>query len=299
MAEAEAEDERAARRSGKGGSKGGRKGGKKGKKGKKGKDRAVEAPLPQLVEDGALSKQRNKLQKALAEVAALEARKNAQGGAGLEPGQLAKLRRRGELEEALRGLRLQGSAEQRERVLGVCGNCGRGGHAAGDCPRSRAVRLSPEAAAALAAEAAAATEAEAAATALVAVEVAAAAAAVKYLAPTKMSTAAVGIYQPSIDPACCTLISRSGLEGVERPGATEWREDAAAVCRWPGARTGRWGQVGGCLWSPRSPPLRRQSRRRCRAGVANARPAYPSHLPWSTHLKVRGVGRAPDLSASN
>ena len=42
------------------------------------------------------------------------------------------------MEETLRRVYLQGTSEQRER-LGVCGNCGRRGHTASNCPRPKAV----------------------------------------------------------------------------------------------------------------------------------------------------------------
>jgi hypothetical protein len=46
------------------------------------------------------------------------------------------------MEETLRRVYLQGTSEQRER-LGVCGNCGRGGHTGANCPRSVAVEAVP------------------------------------------------------------------------------------------------------------------------------------------------------------
>ena len=69
--------------------------------------------------DSFLIKQRNKLQKALADIAQLEKRQRAQEA--LDAGQRAKLGRKAEAEAALRQVHLQGTAEQRERLFGVCG----------------------------------------------------------------------------------------------------------------------------------------------------------------------------------
>ena len=77
------------------------------------------APDRPTVTDSFLIKQRNKLQKALADIAQLEKRQRAQEA--LDAGQRAKLGRKAELEEALRQVHLQGTAEQRERLFGVCG----------------------------------------------------------------------------------------------------------------------------------------------------------------------------------
>ena len=88
-------------------------------------------------DDATLIKQRNKIEKQLAEISALEKRRGS--GEVLDANQLAKMHRRTELEESLRQVYLQGTAEQRER-LGVCGNCGRRGHTTSSCPRPKAVQ---------------------------------------------------------------------------------------------------------------------------------------------------------------
>ena len=77
------------------------------------------SPDRPTVTDSLLIKQRNKLQKALADIAQLEKRQRAQEA--LDAGQRAKLGRKAEAEEALRQVHLQGTAEQRERLFGVCG----------------------------------------------------------------------------------------------------------------------------------------------------------------------------------
>jgi hypothetical protein len=86
--------------------------------------------------DDALIKQRNKLERQLAEISALD--KKRASGAPLEPNQVAKIQRRDELQESLRSVYMQGTTEQRSR-LGVCENCGRSGHNQGNCPRPKAV----------------------------------------------------------------------------------------------------------------------------------------------------------------
>ena len=88
-------------------------------------------------DDATLIKQRNKIEKQLAEISALEKRRGS--GEVLDANQLEKMHRRTELEESLRQVYLQGTAEQRER-LGVCGNCGRRGHTTSSCPRPKAVQ---------------------------------------------------------------------------------------------------------------------------------------------------------------
>lgn len=92
------------------------------------------------IADAVLIKQRNKIQKALAEIATLAAQKAA--GEALDRNQLAKLGKQAAMEEELRQVYLQGTVEQRER-LGVCGNCGRSGHWQANCPRGKAVVADP------------------------------------------------------------------------------------------------------------------------------------------------------------
>ena len=87
-----------------------------------------------------LLKQRNKVQKQLAEIDSLAGKQRS--GKSLQPNQLKKLARRAEVEEMLRQVYLQGTSEQRER-LGVCGKCGRHGHSRENCPRATAVETKP------------------------------------------------------------------------------------------------------------------------------------------------------------
>ena len=112
----------------------GRGGGDRGGRGRGGGGRG--GPPPPGVDDATLIKQRNKIEKILANVRQLEQRRAK--GESLDANQKAKLQRRSELEEELRQVYLQGTAEQRER-LGVCGNCGRAGHKQADCPRASQV----------------------------------------------------------------------------------------------------------------------------------------------------------------
>ena len=86
-------------------------------------------------DDATLIKQRNKIEKQLAEISALEKQR---GSGTLDANQLAKVNRRAELQESLRQVYLQGNAAQRER-LGVCGKCGVRWHTTTNCPRPKAL----------------------------------------------------------------------------------------------------------------------------------------------------------------
>ena len=104
-------------------------GGGGGRGGDRGRGRGS-AGAPLGPDDATLIKQRNKIEKQLAEITGLEKKRSS--GTSLEPNQLAKMQRRGELDESLRSVYMHGTAEQRER-LGICGNCGRSGHQQGNC----------------------------------------------------------------------------------------------------------------------------------------------------------------------
>ena len=114
-----------------GGGRGGSRGRGGGSAGRGGASTSVDGP-----DDATLIKQRNKIEKQLAEISTLE--KQRASGAALDANQLAKVHRRAELQESLRQVYLQGNASQRER-LGVCGNCGVRWHATTNCPRPKAV----------------------------------------------------------------------------------------------------------------------------------------------------------------